>query len=93
MAKRTQGPFQDTKRNRQWMKLDNMLRHLEAGGGDHLFADAETKQFMMEDLKQEMCALVEQEFEAHPGLYQRTEDGGWRLVKDSERKVLPLRPK
>jgi len=87
------GPFQDAKRNRQWTKLDNMLRYLEAGGGDHLFADVETKQFMMEDIKLEMGALVRQELEAHPGLYQRVGSDRWRVVKDSERQVLPLRPK
>jgi hypothetical protein len=81
MTKKTKGPFTDAKRNRQWNKLDNMARCIEAGQCDHMFADAETKQYMLADIMRELEELVRAEMRSFPGLYRELPDGSWALAK------------
>jgi hypothetical protein len=74
-----------------------MANNIASGRCDRMFADAETKAYMLADIEAEMMALVDAEVDAFPGIYKRNPDGTISLVRDSERKVIsmrvgPLRP-
>jgi hypothetical protein len=64
-----------------------VLSTIERGVCDHLFHDTETKQYMIADIKREMCELVRAENLAFPGLYHEFPDGRWGLAKPN---VLPF---
>jgi hypothetical protein len=78
------------RRERKLLKLCNMMNYVEGGKGDHLFADAETKAFFLADLKQEAAAIISEEVDANPGVYERLPDGRIRVLRDDERKVLSI---
>jgi hypothetical protein len=68
-----------------------MANYVDSGKCDHLFADAETKAYFLADIKAEMNVLINAEVDANPGIYKRNPDGTISLVRDNERKVVPLR--
>jgi hypothetical protein len=82
---------QDTqRRDKELRQLAREMNYIESGKADHLFADTETKEFVLADLEAQMDILVNAEVDANPGIYKRNPDGTISLLLDSERQVIPL---
>ena len=78
-------------RSRKLRKLARMANSIASGRCDRMFADAETKAYMLADIEAEMMTLIDAEVDAFPGIYKRNSDGTISLVRDSERKVISMR--
>ena len=78
MTRRRQSQ-RDRERRRELNQIWAAQRSIEAGDLDHMFADAETKAAMLADIRAMGVALIKEEFEAHPELYEGFSDGTWQL--------------
>jgi hypothetical protein len=58
----------------------NVLNRIDSGRADHMFHDAETKAHVKRDFEQQLEALVEEEFQAHPDEVRKMPDGSWALI-------------
>ena len=61
--------------DRQMFELLNATASIEAGRADHLFADAETKQAMLEDLKAQAEAMILKFTWLNPEQFAEATDG------------------
>ena len=79
------------RREKELTKLWTLMDHVESGGdSNHLFADAETKAAFLADLNEQAHAIINEEVDANPGLYKRLPDGRIRVLREDERKVIPM---
>jgi cell division FtsZ-interacting protein ZapD len=76
-------------RRRELEKNLDAQRALMAGQLDYMFVDVETKMALLDDLKQQMAALVEAELKADPETYQQLPDGSWKI----RHAIVPMRPR
>jgi hypothetical protein len=79
----------ERKFSREFWALEGQRRCIKAGQADRLFADDETKAFVLANIEDEQLRLIQALLEGFPGVYKQRPDGTWGLVDNN---VIPLRP-